>query len=157
MLFVSTGYEVCLYDILEEQLSIARKDIKSQLKILQESNLLRGNLSATEQYSLISGKCYLHYFIPGRIIFGLSYKRPIKNFRCYWFGGMLERCHLRSGVCQWKAWVEETSLPGDRFKSWLEDNHRQFNIYSGTFFIFKWFEMQKESPCRTSSKFQDKI
>ncbi|XP_078617538.1 lambda-crystallin-like [Branchiostoma floridae x Branchiostoma japonicum] len=55
MLFAASGYEVCLYDILPEQVSGALDNIKVQLQDLKKAGLLRGSLTADEQFGLISG------------------------------------------------------------------------------------------------------
>jgi L-gulonate 3-dehydrogenase len=68
MLSAAAGYKVCLYDILEHQVTGALKDIESKLKALEEDGSLKGELSAAEQHKLISGQsfpCYnlFHYII----------------------------------------------------------------------------------------------
>ncbi|XP_035686140.1 lambda-crystallin-like isoform X2 [Branchiostoma floridae] len=55
MLFAASGYEVCLFDILQEQVSGALDNIKMRLQDLQKAGLLRGSLTADEQFGLISG------------------------------------------------------------------------------------------------------
>ncbi|KAK4294492.1 hypothetical protein Pmani_019663 [Petrolisthes manimaculis] len=55
MLFASVGYEVCLYDIKQEQVPDAINEIKKQLHELESSNLLRGNISVAEQIKCIRG------------------------------------------------------------------------------------------------------
>ncbi|XP_078618199.1 lambda-crystallin-like [Branchiostoma floridae x Branchiostoma japonicum] len=55
MLFAASGYEVCLFDILPEQVSGALDNIKMRLQDLQKAGLLRGSLTADEQFGLISG------------------------------------------------------------------------------------------------------
>ncbi|XP_060577987.1 lambda-crystallin-like [Ruditapes philippinarum] len=54
MLFAAAEYEVWLYDIEKSQLSGALEDIKAQLKDLDSLQLLRGSLTAEEQFNNIN-------------------------------------------------------------------------------------------------------
>ena len=54
MLFAATGYKVIMYDIEQSQLDQAMIVIQEQLNDLESKQLLRGNLSANDQFSLIS-------------------------------------------------------------------------------------------------------
>ncbi|RZF44875.1 hypothetical protein LSTR_LSTR004500 [Laodelphax striatellus] len=54
MLFAAAGYNVTLYDILPEQIETALVDLKDQLTKLEQKKLLRGTLTAKQQYSLIT-------------------------------------------------------------------------------------------------------
>lgn len=54
MVFLSGGYKVKIYDNKPGQASGAITEIRKQLEELQQSNMLRGNLSAAEQTSLLS-------------------------------------------------------------------------------------------------------
>lgn len=54
MVFLSGGYKVKIYDNKPGQASGAITEIRKQLEELQQSKMLRGNLSAAEQTSLLS-------------------------------------------------------------------------------------------------------
>ncbi|XKL59697.1 hypothetical protein PGB90_000713 [Kerria lacca] len=56
MIFASAGYKVIIYDIDQEQLINAVNDIQQQLKYFEKNQLLRGNLTANEQFNLIESK-----------------------------------------------------------------------------------------------------
>ncbi|CAD1478064.1 unnamed protein product, partial [Heterotrigona itama] len=65
MLFASVGYEVIIYDIVKEQINRALEDIQQQLQRLESSGLLRGSLTADQQFKLITGSSNLVEVVKG--------------------------------------------------------------------------------------------
>ncbi|XP_025926284.1 lambda-crystallin homolog isoform X3 [Apteryx rowi] len=55
MVFAAAGFEVKLYDIVQQQITGALESIRKQMKELEESGFLKGALSAEKQLALISG------------------------------------------------------------------------------------------------------
>lgn len=70
MLFAGAGYRVHMFDVSQDLVTNAIKDIEQQLVALAASGLLRGSLTVEEQQKLISGaedsdptflqNCYWH-------------------------------------------------------------------------------------------------
>ena len=59
MIFSSVGYRVCIFDVVQSQIENALKQAEAQLKTLEEKGLLRGKLTAAEQFSCIKGSTNL--------------------------------------------------------------------------------------------------
>lgn len=67
MLFAGAGYRVQLYDILETQVATALVELQKDLRSLEEKGRLRGQLSAVEQFELISGCTKLEQLVQGAV------------------------------------------------------------------------------------------
>lgn len=53
MIFTSVGYEVHLYDVSRQQTDQSIKLIQKSLKEMQDQNVLKGKLSADQQFALV--------------------------------------------------------------------------------------------------------
>ncbi|XP_044297606.1 lambda-crystallin homolog isoform X2 [Varanus komodoensis] len=67
MVFASGGFQVKLYDIVEEQIRNALEKIGKQMKELEKTGMLKGSLKADQQLALISGCTDLKEAIQGAI------------------------------------------------------------------------------------------
>uniref|UniRef100_A0A670I011 L-gulonate 3-dehydrogenase n=1 Tax=Podarcis muralis TaxID=64176 RepID=A0A670I011_PODMU len=67
MLFASGGFQVKLYDIVQEQVTKALEKIGKELKELGKTGMLKGTLTADKQLSLISGCTDLKAAVEGAI------------------------------------------------------------------------------------------
>lgn len=67
MLFASVGYQVRLYDVKAEQVTSALEKINKQLKTLEETGMLRGKLTADQQFQCISAVTNLKDCIKGAV------------------------------------------------------------------------------------------
>nr|XP_003219314.2 PREDICTED: lambda-crystallin homolog [Anolis carolinensis] len=67
MVFASGGFQVKLYDIVQEQVTKALENISKQLKQLEKTGMLKGLLNADQQRSLITGCTDLKAAVDGAI------------------------------------------------------------------------------------------
>uniref|UniRef100_W8BTU6 Lambda-crystallin n=1 Tax=Ceratitis capitata TaxID=7213 RepID=W8BTU6_CERCA len=67
MLFASVGYQVVLYDSVPTQIENALRETEKELKSLESKGLLRGKLSANQQFALISGTTDINELVKGAI------------------------------------------------------------------------------------------
>ncbi|KAM4859772.1 lambda-crystallin homolog [Thomomys bottae] len=67
MLFASGGFKVKLYDIEQQQITNALENIRKEMKSLEQSDSLKGSLTAEQQLSLISGCANLTQAVEGAV------------------------------------------------------------------------------------------
>ncbi|KAH0625121.1 hypothetical protein JD844_033257 [Phrynosoma platyrhinos] len=67
MVFASGGFQVKLYDIVQEQVTKALENISKQMKELEKTGMLKGSLKADQQLSLITGCTDLKEAVEGTI------------------------------------------------------------------------------------------
>ncbi|KAJ6662315.1 hypothetical protein lerEdw1_012479 [Lerista edwardsae] len=67
MVFASGGFQVKLYDIVEEQTTKALEKIDKQLKELEKTGMLKGSLKADQQLALISTSTDLKAAVEGAV------------------------------------------------------------------------------------------
>lgn len=72
MIFISAGYNVHIYDTSKDQIDDALQDIHGQLTKLQSIGLLRGKLSAEEQFKLIEVALSLSHCVEGAVYIQVS-------------------------------------------------------------------------------------
>lgn len=65
MIFASAGYQVQIYDIVPEQITGALKRVEGELKRLENENLLRGTLTAEQQFKCITGTTDINELVKG--------------------------------------------------------------------------------------------
>ncbi|KAL3288535.1 hypothetical protein HHI36_002975 [Cryptolaemus montrouzieri] len=68
MLFASVGYKCYIYDIEPKQIETALKDIEIQLTSLEQKGILRGKLSAKQQFECIKGTTKLEDAVKGAVL-----------------------------------------------------------------------------------------
>lgn len=67
MIFASVGYQVKIYDIIPEQVEKTLQHVKQELLKLESENIIRGKLTAAEQFSCITGTTDIHELVRSAI------------------------------------------------------------------------------------------
>uniref|UniRef100_A0A8D0HA31 L-gulonate 3-dehydrogenase n=1 Tax=Sphenodon punctatus TaxID=8508 RepID=A0A8D0HA31_SPHPU len=67
MVFAGGGFQVNIYDIVQQQITSALETIRKEMKELEETRMLKGTLSAEEQLSLVSGCTDLKTAVEGAV------------------------------------------------------------------------------------------
>ncbi|XP_055611599.1 lambda-crystallin homolog [Uranotaenia lowii] len=67
MLFAGVGYQVTIFDIIPEVVQKALKDTREELENLERNGLLRGTLTAAEQFACIRGSFNLKETVDGAL------------------------------------------------------------------------------------------
>lgn len=68
MLFASQGYQVTIYDIVPEQVETALKMTEEELINLENKKLLRGTLTAKQQFSCIKGTTDINVVVKDAVL-----------------------------------------------------------------------------------------
>lgn len=109
MLFAGVGYQVTIYDIVEEQVKKALDDVKQQLETLEKSHLLRGSLNAKQQYQLIKGNFFL-FCLTKYFIINQYYHWRFDHCRVFESTRHRERCEIDSGMRPWEFAIKAETL-----------------------------------------------